>query len=168
MNNQEKNLYVRKQLLHTLLDMMTTQPFDSISVSDLAQRSGVGRASFYRNYTSKEDILQQESARLMRAWGGCLQGDTPEAYSRALISFLDFIKEHGTFYLALYDARMERVLQDAVISQFHMPDQAPNEIAYRFHSLAYTLFGWIDAWIRRGMPESGAQLAQMFANAQLH
>ena len=167
MNNQEKNRQVRERLLNTLLDMMTKQRFDTISVSDLAHRSGVGRASFYRNYTSKEDILQQESARLMRAWGGSLQGDTPEAYGLALISLLDFLKKHGAFYLALYDAGMERVLQEAVVSQFQSPEHAPNNIAYRYHSLAYTLFGWIDAWIRRGMPESGAQLAQMFAKAQL-
>ena len=167
MNNQEKNQHVRDQLLYTLLDMMTEQPFDAISVSDLAHRAKVGRASFYRNYTSKEDILQQESAHLMRVWGGRLQGETPEAYSRALISLLDFIKEHGAFYLALYEANMERVLQEAILSQFREPAEAPNDIAYRFHSLSYTLFGWIDAWIRRGMPESGAQLAQMFANAQL-
>ena len=61
MNNQEKNRQVRQKLLFTLLDMMAEQDFDLISVSDLAHRSGVGRASFYRNYTSKEDILQQES-----------------------------------------------------------------------------------------------------------
>lgn len=167
MNNQEKNRQVRQKLLFTLLDMMAEQDFDLISVSDLAHRSGVGRASFYRNYTSKEDILQQESARLMRVWGGNLQGDSPEAFSLALISLLDFLKENRDFYLALYDAGMERVLQEAVISQFHAPADAPNDIAYRYHSLAFTFFGWIDAWIRRGMPESGAQLAQMFAKAQL-
>ena len=167
MNNREKNLYVRERLLNTLLDMMRTQPFDAISVSDLAHASGVGRASFYRNYTSKEDILQQESARLMRVWGGNLQGKTPEEYGIALISLLDFLKENRAFYLALYDANMERVVEDAIVSQFHAPESAPNEVAYRFHSLAYTLFGWVDAWIRRGMQESGAELAQMFAQSRL-
>ena len=167
MNNREKNLYVRERLLTTLLDMMRTQPFDAISVSDLAHTSGVGRASFYRNYTSKEDILQQESARLMRVWGGNLQGKMPEEYGIALISLLDFLKANRAFYLALYDAKMERVVEEAIVSQFHAPESAPNEVAYRFHSLAYTLFGWVDAWIRRGMQESGAELAQMFAQSRL-
>ena len=165
MNNREKNQHVREQLLHTLLRMMQEQDFDAIAVSDLAQQSGVGRASFYRNYTSKEDILQQESARLMRAWGGNLQGQTPEEYGIALISLLDFMRKHRAFYLALYDAKMERVVQDAIVSQFRVPADAPNEIAYRFHSFAYLLFGWVDAWIRRGMQESGAELARLFARS---
>ena len=166
MNNREKNLHVRERLLSTLLDMMRAQPFDAISVSDLAHTSGVGRASFYRNYTSKEDILQQESARLMRVWGGNLQGNTPEEYGIALIRLLDFMKEHRAFYLALYDAGMERVVQDAIVSQFSAPEHAPNEVAYRFHAFAYLLFGWVDAWIRRGMKESGTELAQMFARSR--
>ena len=166
MNNREKNQHVRKQLLHTLLEMMAEQDFDTISVCDLTHRSGVGRASFYRSYATTEDILAYESARLMQAWGGHLQGEKPEDFSVALISLFDFLKENGAFYMALYEAGRERIVQDAIISQFHVSDDAPNEVAYLFHAFAFTLFGWVDAWIRRGMTESGAELAQMFAKAQ--
>ena len=43
MNNQEKNTYVRNQILTTLLEMMKTESFNSITISDLVanQRLGV-------------------------------------------------------------------------------------------------------------------------------
>lgn len=64
MNNLEKNQYVKSQILKTLLEMMKEQPFDSIVITTLVQKAQVGRASFYRNYTSKEDVLRQEADRL--------------------------------------------------------------------------------------------------------
>ena len=62
-SNQEKNSYVRRQILHTLLEMMREQEFQDIVISRLTARAGVGRASFYRNFTGKEDVLRQEADR---------------------------------------------------------------------------------------------------------
>lgn len=45
-SNQEKNSYVRRQILHTLLEMMREQEFQDIVISRLTARAGVGRASF--------------------------------------------------------------------------------------------------------------------------
>ena len=64
MNNQEKNTYVRSQILAALLKMMQEQPFSDISISALVSTAQVGRASFYRNFTDKEDVLRQENDRL--------------------------------------------------------------------------------------------------------
>ena len=63
MNNQEKNTYVRNQILTTLLEMMKTESFNSITISDLVAKAEVGRASFYRNYRTKEDVLREEAKR---------------------------------------------------------------------------------------------------------
>ena len=63
MNNQEKNTYVRNQILTTLLEMMKTESFNSITISDLVAKAEVGRASFYRNYRTKEDVLREEAER---------------------------------------------------------------------------------------------------------
>lgn len=41
----------------TLFDMMRETPFERITVKDLVARAGVGRASFYRNFESKEDVV---------------------------------------------------------------------------------------------------------------
>ena len=43
MNNQEKNTYVRNQILTTLLEMMKTESFNSITISDLVAKAEVGR-----------------------------------------------------------------------------------------------------------------------------
>lgn len=58
------NSYVHSQILKTLLEMMRVDNFDSITISRLTAKAEVGRASFYRNYQTKEDVLRQEAERL--------------------------------------------------------------------------------------------------------
>lgn len=51
--------YIKEQLAITLFDLIKTKEFSDISISELVNKAGVGRASFYRKYTSKEDVLSQ-------------------------------------------------------------------------------------------------------------
>ena len=44
--------------------MMRGDNFDSITISRLTAKAEVGRAYFYRNYKTKEDVLRQEAERL--------------------------------------------------------------------------------------------------------
>ena len=66
--NEKKNTYVRKQMLNTLLEMLKEQSLDSVVISNLIDRAGISRVSFYRNYQSLEDILKQECNRLIQEW----------------------------------------------------------------------------------------------------
>ena len=101
-SNQEKNNYVRSQILKTLLEMMKEQDFNGIVISNLTDRACVGRASFYRNFASKEDVLRQEANHLASVWKQRYESQEHASPSEILISLLDFYKEHSDFYLALY------------------------------------------------------------------
>ncbi|MBR3155071.1 MAG: TetR/AcrR family transcriptional regulator [Lachnospiraceae bacterium] len=166
MNNQEKNAYVRTQILKTLLEMMQEQSFDSIVISTLVKRAEVGRASFYRNFTDLRDVLKQESDRLIKGWDGCFKMDGTDNFSEELAGLLDHLKKNETFYLNVYKAGMEDVVKDTIISLFPISEDFPNALAYTYSFIAYSVYGWIHEWIRRGMQESGTELALMIAASQ--
>lgn len=166
MNNQEKNQYVRGQILKTLLEMMKEQPFDSIVISTLVKRAQVGRASFYRNYTDLTDVLRQESDRLTSIWSSQYDSEPHEAPNEILITLLDFYKEHSDFFLALYDAGLHQIVMDTIVGRVRITPETPNAVAYVQSSVAYMIYGWVHEWIRRGMPESGTELAMMIVESQ--
>ena len=166
MNNQEKNTYVRSQLLAALLKMMREQPFADISVSALVNRAQVGRASFYRNFTDKEDVLRQENDRLTAQWKQNYDAQEHTAPNELLVSLLDFYKERSDFYLALYQAGLSDIVLQTLLVQSEITPEMPNAMAYLKSSIAYMLYGWIVEWMKRGMPESGTELAKMFEEAQ--
>ena len=61
MSNRESNLLTRECLQTALITLMGQKPFDKITISELVRRSGVSRTAFYRNYDTKDDILNELS-----------------------------------------------------------------------------------------------------------
>lgn len=55
----EEHLLVKQNVTDALFGLMTKKPFSSIRITELIDRAGVARASYYRNFISKEDILQK-------------------------------------------------------------------------------------------------------------
>lgn len=166
MNNQDRNNFVKREITSTLIKMMSEVPFDKITISDLVAKAQVGRASFYRNFIDKQDVLHQESNRLMIEWGGKFRFDGTDKSSSTLISFLDFLKKHQRFYITLFSTGHDVIIQKAILQQFSISEDSPNVIAYLASSIGYMTYGWIYEWIKRGMQESGTELARMFEEAQ--
>lgn len=166
MNNQDRNNFVKREITSTLIKMMSEVPFDKITISDLVAKAQVGRASFYRNFIDKQDVLQQESNRLMVEWGGKFRFDETDKSSSTLISFLDFLKKHQRFYITLFSTGHDDIIQKAILQQFSISEDSPNVIAYIASSFGYMTYGWVYEWIKRGMQESGTELARMFEEAQ--
>ena len=146
--------------------MMQEQPFADISISALVSTAQVGRASFYRNFTDKEDVLRQENDRLTAQWKQSYDTAEHAAPNELLISLLDFYKEHSDFCLALYQAGLSDIVLQTLLKQSEITPEMPNAIAYLKSSIAYMLYGWIVEWMKRGMQESGTELAKMFEEAQ--
>lgn len=57
-SNLEMNRLTKEALSGALLLLMREKDYASISITELAARAGVSRNGFYRNYTSKDDIVK--------------------------------------------------------------------------------------------------------------
>lgn len=49
----------KKWIFQALISLLDEKPYTEIGISDITDRAGVTRPSFYRNYASKEDIIIQ-------------------------------------------------------------------------------------------------------------
>jgi AcrR family transcriptional regulator len=58
-----------------LLDLMRTEDFAEITIQEIAYRAGLSRRTFYRNFTSKEEILE---GCFDRIWAGYRERIVPE------------------------------------------------------------------------------------------
>ena len=166
MNNQEKNSYVREHILDALLDMLEDTEITSVVVSNLVRKAGVGRASFYRNYTSVQDVLIQEERRLFSEWHHAYNQIPESERPDFTENLLNFYKSNQRFYLLLYKAGLSSIVRDTILSSADISESDPNPLAYLKASIAYMIYGWVDEWMKRGMQESGTELVQMIAASQ--
>lgn len=57
-SNLESKQITRECIESALILLLENKTFAEISISELVKRAGVSRTAFYRNYQSKEDVLQ--------------------------------------------------------------------------------------------------------------
>ena len=162
MNNEQKNTWVKRQITAALLDLLREKKLADISISELTEMAGVGRVSFYRNYQTKEDILREESDRLIQEWGKLYEANPESAPETLFPSLFDFYREHRDFYTTLYEAGMSTIMMDTIISTIQITPEMPNMEAYMKSFWAYGIYGWMLEWIKRGMQESGSELIGLF------
>jgi AcrR family transcriptional regulator len=165
MNNEQKNTYVKKQITATLIDLLKKKSLPEISISELTDKAGISRVSFYRNYQSKEDILKEESNRLIKEWGKLYESNPESAPETLFPSLFDFYRDHREFYTTLYNAGMSSIMMETIVGTIQITPDMKNLEAYIKSFWAYGIYGWLLEWIKRGMPESGKELSFLFSMA---
>lgn len=115
--NHTKNptaLQSQKFILQALLDLMGKVAYDKISVSDICRKADVDRRTFYRNFDSKNEVLEHHII--------CLSKEYIEEFNRmkiidkytATLLFFDFWEKH----LSLIQNMKKCGLSDFVFSHF--------------------------------------------------
>ena len=55
----EANRETKVRITYALVSLLASKKLSDISVTDIVERAGVARASYYRNFSSKEDVLAE-------------------------------------------------------------------------------------------------------------
>ena len=162
MNNEQKNTYVKRQITNALLELLKEKSIADISITELTQKAQIGRVSFYRNFQTKEDILKEESDRLIKEWGKLYEANPESSPETLFPSLFDFYRDHKEFYTILYQAGMASIMQETILNTIQITPEMTNIEAYMKSFWAYGIFGWMIEWMKRGMPESGRELLKFF------
>ena len=154
---QENNAFVRECITVALLQLLEEKPISAISVTEIVSRAGVARVSFYRNFTSKENVIEENLCRLIKEWGAEFErtGDI-EKFSDTLITHF---YRHRDFYLLLYKRNLSNLIYENLRNACEVGKSQINLERYAKSMFAGMIFGWLDEWMRQEMPESPDELA---------
>lgn len=147
--------YIKEQLALTLFDLIKTREFSDISISELVNKAGVGRASFYRKYTCKEDVLSQYIIEKLEQWKKDFDANPSGDF---VVSLFNYFYENKELYLLLYKANLSNLLYEGIRIASGINSPPDNISTYRVATFAGILFGVADEWMRRGMIETPEEL----------
>jgi len=162
MSNEGRNAYVIEHLKNALLELLSEKAMNDISISELVETAQVGKASFYRNYEHKEDILKAHIDDLFHEWIDEWQKNDGATLSERLCILIAHFEKHHDFYKLLNDRGLIYLLKDVIIGLFGPKPEYEKVQVYTTAYFAYVLYGWIDVWFQRGMRESADEIAEMF------
>ncbi len=64
------NLLARECIVEAMIKLIYEKPLSAITISELTERAGVSRMTFYRNYGSKKDVWKDELADILERYAG--------------------------------------------------------------------------------------------------
>lgn len=161
----------RMRLVAALLALMAEKPYQQITVTEITDRAQVSRRTFYRNVTTKDDLLDVHGRRLMLDYVDHLRvvADGPMedivlvhfTFWRRHVDFLALLARNDMIHLVLnkYNEYIAEVAERSGSTRY--ADLAGREYARAFNVGGY--FNLLFEWFRRGARETPAQMAAIFA-----
>lgn len=162
---KEANQQVKDRLLQALLQLAQEKDLSQVKVTELVERSGVARASFYRNFGTVEDILDYGIRRMARLYHeGMPVGVAPRSREAVLYQFR-FYREHASIVLAFHHAHAAITLLDVITDceiAAHGDMPAASLERYELYYYAGAFYNMLVCWLESDLRETSEELADEF------
>jgi AcrR family transcriptional regulator len=164
----------RQALTKSVKELMGLKNFNQITVSDITERAGVARHTFYNHFDTKADILDYLVDSVLESFFSVLnswdlfnmEADQELALFEA---FFKAWKDHPEITRLLETPVMEPVILERMkafftrfyegIIQSELPEVDPKLADYMISFNAYSLVGILKSWVDSGMEDSPKHLA---------
>ena len=168
------NQKVKNSLLVALLELAQYTKWSNITVTALISKSGVARSSFYRNFSSIEDIVDYGIMQMNEKYNRENPSLDENFRDKNLMYFkFRFYKEHSdpllTFHHAQTSQTLLAVINDFVVDAYgDMPSSSISKYELYYYSGAF--YNMVIHWLEDGAKESPEDMAEEFiriANARV-
>lgn len=153
------NAVIRESITEALLILMKQKPFAQISITEIVQKAGVGRVTFYRNYSGKEDVLVSALNEAATDWWLAFRAEGRTDYVEALFEHCLTVKD---IVLPLYEHGLIHLLFQNVHDLLGPADGDSEFLSYQKSCLTGCVFGFLNEWVRRGMTDPPEKMSDLF------
>ncbi len=161
--SKDVKMPIKDKMADALLELMQTTSFEKITADSIAAKAGVGRATWFRNFNSKNEAITYKLVQLWTNWTKANNIDQQGRYSLYIAKdFFKFNYEIRGIHDLIYSEGLQAALYDAFCQVMlpHSPVEA--EDCYESKVYSYGLFGLLDEWIKRHYMGSPEEMAEKF------
>ena len=158
--NNKRELSVAQYITNSLFELMKVKPYNDISITEITDKAKVNRVSFYRNFTSKEDIINKwitsTTQNFLSKSDISYQKDSTLDYFTKLFSHLE---KYKTEAMLIYKANLFNLLKDEFdnnLINLHKKEYSN----YKSYFLAGGIFNVYYFWLINGCIETPHQVAE--------
>lgn len=152
---------LNKQMGDALIELLKEKPISKISIEELTKKADVGRATFFRHFDSKEELLSYRLVEIYKEYMGDSY-DASYADIEHSIKFFNYYKDTIDLHMLLLDNNLESIIFEGFRSVLiPLEEQSETDNLYTTFFTAYGLFGVILKWIKGGCKESSEEMAKL-------
>lgn len=157
----ESTEFLLECMADSLIALMKEKEYGKITISEITKKAGVGRATYFRHFKSKEELIIYKLKMRWERWAeeSGLRMTTGFALENAE-AFFEFNYANREWFLLAYEAGLSQTLLSAFDAIFAEHREA-KEQQYANAFFKYGLFGILNAWILNGFKESPEEMIKI-------
>ena len=170
--SKDHNRAARERIVAALTELMSTQDYAGITITQITQKAKVSRMTYYRNYSSKEDILRKFMYDVgEKIHAKIVQQDLHKDAYQYYYTLFETLGQYHALVNAALTAGLDGLILDCVSRNMDltfMDSQSNSDFdkyLLRYHAGAF--FHVFIEWIRSGKVESCDQMARLCADATM-
>lgn len=151
MSTNRQSQRSKQWMIEALYELMKTKPYSAITIKEIADKAGVSRLTFYRNFQSKENILEVNFQNMFRTFLSEIDNKQIYDMKGVLISIFEQFYKNKKHLEILINNHLESILYkpftgylDILFDKFNIANKI-NSTQKNF--LAGGLFFTITEWI---------------------
>ena len=162
----------KERLKRALLDLLAERGLDEISISEVCDKAGVNRNTFYSHYLSVKELLEEIEAQFLEDLMGAINISADSI--RSVSGLLSLISDMCTL---IFSEHGDRTFLRSILL-FALPNAVANwaDMLLLDEKDARTLFFFIsggavsviEEWVRDGFAESDAQIVRKLDSMIMH
>jgi len=160
------NQQVKEKLFYALISFSGQKDWSKVTVTELVEKSGVARASFYRNFHSVEDIIQYGIDWMAQRYHEGMPKGIEDYHGREMMEYkFRFYQEHASLVLAFHHANVNTALLDIITDceiECYGDMPADSISRYELYYYAGAFYNMMVCWLESGMKETPEAMAEEF------
>ncbi|MBS1363610.1 MAG: TetR/AcrR family transcriptional regulator [Bacilli bacterium] len=162
MSNEGRNTFVLDCLTEALLKLLKEKKLIDISITELIDKAGVGRASFYRNFKTKEDILIRHADSITKEFvnNQKFKYESTHFYEYVIMLF-EHLNNHRQFETILMKNNLIYIIEN-MFDKYFLINASNLSEQFRQMYIAGGFYNVFKFWLMNGCKETPTELADMF------
>lgn len=169
--------YTREWTFEALNKILELKEYNSIKISEIIEKAGISRATFYRNFQGKDDIVKLKVRNLFSSFYQDMYSyykiNSPYDEIALLVAFFKKIDEEEKVIDTVIKTNLEYLMVDGILEIINYYKDRFYELVktnkrteeYTMDIVASSTWTLLSRWHKSGKVETSSQLAKIYLSA---
>ena len=170
MSMKKSNSFSRECMVQALIQLLKTKSLSNITISELTERAGVSRMTYYRNYHSLDEIFSSYLQDLVEAYKLDVAAWTDKGSyndSRNMLHCYEYFSHYKEVIACLVQTGLGHLLLQALDSYLldtYYTEDKGRDFYYTLRAFSGSLYNIYVTWILEDSKESAEEIVSIIRN----
>ena len=154
MSKKSSALAAKECIYTALILLMQHKEYDRISVVDIVRKAGVSRMTYYRHFTSKEDVLAKYMDEVgQRVHDSIIEQNAQEDFYKYVCTILNQLSKYGDIGVAACRAKLGEMILNCITKytfETYPPNPTDPAAPFARHFVAGAIYNTLIEWLKSG------------------